>query len=90
MTAAAARAGGQSKTPHNTNDHTMQRTTEVRALVDQVREECKARGNYVTIRYFRRHKEVGRAGMPEVDMCVCVEACVLVCVLLGGGQCGAI
>lgn len=36
----------------------IQHPTEVRALVDQVREECKARGNYVTMRYFRRHKEV--------------------------------
>lgn len=33
---------------------------EVRALVDAVREENRARGNHVVLRYFRRVKEVGK------------------------------
>lgn len=33
---------------------------DVRALVDAVREENKARGNHVVMRYFRRVKEVGK------------------------------
>lgn len=35
-------------------------TTEVRAVVDAVREECKAKGNNVSLRYFRRVKEAGK------------------------------
>ena len=40
---------------------------DVRALVDAVREENKARGNHVVLRYFRRVKEVGKPHHAKVN-----------------------
>lgn len=59
---------------------------EVRALVDQVREECKARGNYVTIRYFRRHKEVG--GWVSVHACASLSGGIMALALYAWGRGG--